>query len=132
MKMGVKMMLKYYDGGNLTAQDFGYFHARDILEMHVSTVASEAAFSTGGRTLDQFRNSLTPKVIYLYLYLLTKYISYLFILYIHMYEFCLKVKVVQGLICGQDWLRAKLKNDRDKVVNVEESLKELEDLEEGI
>ncbi|XP_074377996.1 zinc finger BED domain-containing protein RICESLEEPER 3-like [Apium graveolens] len=70
--------------------------AHDILAMPVSTVASEAAFSTGGRTLDQFRSSLTPKV-----------------------------KTVQGLICGQDWLRTKLKNDRDKVVNVEESLKEL-------
>lgn len=75
--------------------------ARDILAMPVSTVASEAAFSTGGRTLDQFRSSLTPKV-------------------------------VQGLICGQDWLRAKLKNERDKVVNVEESLKELEDLEDDM
>lgn len=39
---------------------------------------------------------------------------------------------MQGLICGQDWLRAKLKNERDKVVKVEESLKELEDLEDGI
>ncbi|KAK1404122.1 hypothetical protein POM88_003727 [Heracleum sosnowskyi] len=40
--------------------------------------------------------------------------------------------VVQGLICGQDWLRAKLRNDRKKVVNVEESLNELEDLEEDL
>lgn len=38
--------------------------ARNILAMSVSTVASEAAFSTRGRTIDQFRSSLTPKVLY--------------------------------------------------------------------
>ena len=37
--------------------------ARDVLAVPVSTVASESAFSTGGRTLDSFRTSLTPKVI---------------------------------------------------------------------
>jgi len=37
--------------------------ARDVLVVPVSTVASESAFSTGGRTLDSFRTSLTPKVI---------------------------------------------------------------------
>ena len=36
--------------------------ARDVLAVPVSTVASKLAFSTGGRTLDSFRNSLTPKV----------------------------------------------------------------------
>ena len=43
--------------------------ARDILAMPVSTIASEAAFSTCGRTLDQFRSSLTPKFIYLIIYI---------------------------------------------------------------
>lgn len=33
--------------------------ARDILAMPVLTVASEVAFSTGGRVLDVFRGSLT-------------------------------------------------------------------------
>ena len=37
--------------------------ARDVLAVPVSTVASESAFSTGGRTLDSFRTSLTPRVI---------------------------------------------------------------------
>ena len=37
--------------------------ARDVLSVHVSIVASESAFSTGGRILDQFHSSLTPKVV---------------------------------------------------------------------
>ncbi|KAK3229746.1 hypothetical protein Dsin_001627 [Dipteronia sinensis] len=37
--------------------------ARDIFAMPVSTVASESAFSTGGRILDPFRSSLTPKIV---------------------------------------------------------------------
>ena len=34
--------------------------ARDVFAIQASTVASEFAFSTGGRTLDKFRSSLTP------------------------------------------------------------------------
>uniref|UniRef100_A0A803NCA5 HAT C-terminal dimerisation domain-containing protein n=1 Tax=Chenopodium quinoa TaxID=63459 RepID=A0A803NCA5_CHEQI len=37
--------------------------ARDILAVPLSTVASESAFSMGGRTLDPFRSSLTPKTL---------------------------------------------------------------------
>ncbi|CAI0474514.1 unnamed protein product [Linum tenue] len=37
--------------------------ARDILAVPISTVASESAFSTGGRVLDSFRTSLSPEVV---------------------------------------------------------------------
>ncbi|CAH9066873.1 unnamed protein product [Cuscuta europaea] len=37
--------------------------ARDILAILISTVALESAFSAGGRTLDHFRSSLTPKMV---------------------------------------------------------------------
>ncbi|XP_024027024.1 zinc finger BED domain-containing protein RICESLEEPER 2-like [Morus notabilis] len=37
--------------------------ARDVLAVQVSTVASESAFSTGGRILDPFRSSLNPKMV---------------------------------------------------------------------
>ncbi|CAH9068968.1 unnamed protein product [Cuscuta europaea] len=37
--------------------------ARDVFAIQVSTVASEGAFSTGGRVIDAFRSSLTPSSI---------------------------------------------------------------------
>uniref|UniRef100_A0A803MPH2 BED-type domain-containing protein n=1 Tax=Chenopodium quinoa TaxID=63459 RepID=A0A803MPH2_CHEQI len=69
--------------------------ARDVLVVPVSTVASESAFSTGGRVLDQFRSSLTPRV-------------------------------VEGLVCAQNWLRAS------PFPSIEECLEEVELLEEDL
>nr|XP_018626664.1 zinc finger BED domain-containing protein RICESLEEPER 2-like [Nicotiana tomentosiformis] len=72
--------------------------ARDVLAVPVSSVASECAFSTGGRILDSFRSSLTPKL-------------------------------VQALVCLQDWLRnEKLKQP----VCVEEVLDKIEQLEQDL
>ena len=39
------------------------YMARDLLANPISTVASESAFSAGGRTLDDFRTSLTPTMV---------------------------------------------------------------------
>ncbi|CAJ2651858.1 unnamed protein product [Trifolium pratense] len=37
--------------------------ARDVFATPVSTVASESAFSTGGRVLDSFRSCLNPEMV---------------------------------------------------------------------
>ena len=70
--------------------------ARDVLAIPISTVASESTFSTGGRVLDAFRSSLTPKV-------------------------------VESLICAQNWLRKSKHHN-----SVEEDMISIEKIESGM
>ncbi|KAH9650349.1 BED-type domain-containing protein [Citrus sinensis] len=65
--------------------------AKDILAIPISTVAYESAFSTGGRILDPFRASLSPKM-------------------------------VESLICGQNWLCSSR-------IAVEEDTSSIEDMD---
>ncbi|XP_054803961.1 zinc finger BED domain-containing protein RICESLEEPER 2-like [Prosopis cineraria] len=71
--------------------------ACDVLAMPVFTVSSESAFSTGGRVIDDFRSSLSPKM-------------------------------VEALICAQNWLSpstAKLKGvDVDNFNDTEQAVEE--------
>ncbi|GKD86859.1 zinc finger BED domain-containing protein RICESLEEPER 2 [Tanacetum coccineum] len=73
--------------------------ARDILAIQISTVASEYAFSTGGRVLDPYRTSLSTKIM-------------------------------DALICTQDWVRKSRKpinvDSLEDLFNDDEIVKDME------
>ncbi|XP_040955903.1 zinc finger BED domain-containing protein RICESLEEPER 2-like [Gossypium hirsutum] len=63
--------------------------ARDVLAIPVSTVAPESTFSIEGCVLDQYRSSLTPKI-------------------------------VQALMCTQDWIRKS--SSQEDIKKIEEKI----------
>ncbi|WVZ09209.1 hypothetical protein V8G54_013739 [Vigna mungo] len=69
--------------------------AREVLAIPISTVASECAFSTGGRVVSPYRSCLTPKI-------------------------------VEALVCTQDWLKGTSFS-----ILFEEDPKELDKFEQG-
>ncbi|CAN1753424.1 Putative AC9 transposase [Linum perenne] len=48
---------------------------RDIFGIRISNVSSQSAFSTSGRVLDSFRNSLSPKIAEAFIFLGDWFIS---------------------------------------------------------
>jgi hypothetical protein len=55
-------ILKWWKANSTRFPILSYL-ARDLLAIPITSVASESAFSAGGRTLDDFRTSLTPKMV---------------------------------------------------------------------
>ena len=64
-KMMMMMILIFWRGVKNNSPRFPILSqlARDVLAVPISTVASESAFSTGGRYLDAFRSSLSPNIV---------------------------------------------------------------------
>ena len=69
--------------------------AREVLAILISTVASESSFNVGGRILNPYQTSLTPRM-------------------------------VQVLVCMQDWLKGIYFS-----MFIDEDFKELEKFEQG-
>ena len=55
-------VLEFWKGNQFRYPELSYM-ARDILSIPISTVASESAFSVGGRVMDQYKSSLKPAVV---------------------------------------------------------------------
>lgn len=55
-------ILSYWEGNKVRYPVLAQL-AKDVLAVPISTVASESAFSTGGRVLDCFRSSLKPSTV---------------------------------------------------------------------
>jgi len=91
----VELDVLYWWKVNLTRFPILANMAREVLAIPISTVASECAFSTGGRVVNPYRSCLTPKI-------------------------------VEVLVCTQDWLKGTPFS-----ILFNEDPKELDEFEQG-
>ena len=90
--------LAWWKANNLKYQVL-FKMVQDILAVHMSSVASESAFSVGGRVIEPHRATLSPKIVEMLLCVEVKkkstiVISDTFIIYIYFFFFFLDINSI--------------------------------------